>query len=125
MLVDGEPISAALFDFALFFHNAKRLLASKSGPYFYLPKMESHLEARLWNDIFVVAQDELGIPVGSIKATALIETVVAAFEMDESCTSYATIRRASTLVAGITSSVASRNFDPTRIFVSQIERRSR
>jgi malate synthase len=84
VLVDGEPISGAIFDFALyFFHNAKALLASGSGPYFYLPKMESHLEARLWNDIFVVAQRELGIPTGTIKATALIETVVAAFEMDE------------------------------------------
>jgi malate synthase len=84
VLVDGEPISGAIFDFALyFFHNARALLASGSGPYFYLPKMESHLEARLWNDIFVMAQRELGIPSGTIKATALIETVVAAFEMDE------------------------------------------
>ncbi|HEV7867396.1 MAG TPA: malate synthase A [Chthoniobacteraceae bacterium] len=84
VLVDGEPVSGAIFDFALyFFHNAKQLLASGSGPYFYLPKMESHLEARLWNDIFVAAQRELAIPVGTIKATALIETVVAAFEMDE------------------------------------------
>ncbi|MGZ5142925.1 MAG: malate synthase A [Burkholderiales bacterium] len=84
VLIDGEPVSGAIFDFALyFFHNAKRLLAAGSGPYFYLPKMESHLEARLWNDIFIDAQRELGIPVGSIKATALIETVLAAFEMDE------------------------------------------
>jgi malate synthase len=84
VLIDGEPVSGAIFDFALyFFHNAKTLLAANSGPYFYLPKMESHLEARLWNDIFVAAQRELGIPVGTIKATALIETVVAAFEMDE------------------------------------------
>ncbi len=82
--IDGRPISAAIFDFALyFFHNAKALLAADSGPYFYLPKMESHLEARLWNDIFVTAQDLLGVPRGSIKATALIETVLAAFEMDE------------------------------------------
>jgi malate synthase len=82
--VDGEPISGSLFDFALFFfHNAKELLARDSGPYFYLPKMESHLEARLWNDVFVFSQKELGIPQGSIKATALIETVLAAFEMDE------------------------------------------
>jgi malate synthase len=82
--VDGKPISGAIFDFALFFfHNAAELLARGSGPYFYLPKMESHLEARLWNDIFVLAQDELGIARGTIRATALIETVVAAFEMDE------------------------------------------
>ncbi|MFL6563540.1 MAG: malate synthase, partial [Burkholderiales bacterium] len=78
------PISGGIFDFGLFFfHNAQELLARGSGPYFYLPKMESHLEARLWNDIFVLAQSELGIPRGSIRATALIETVVAAFEMDE------------------------------------------
>ncbi len=82
--VDGKPVSGAIFDFALYsFHNAKELLARGTGPYFYLPKMESHLEARLWNDIFVLAQKELGVPQGSIKATALIETVVAAFEMDE------------------------------------------
>jgi malate synthase len=82
--VDGRPVSGGIFDFALyFFHNAKELLARGSGPYFYLPKMESHLEARLWNEIFVLAQQELGIPVGTIRATALIETVVAAFEMDE------------------------------------------
>lgn len=84
VLIDGVPVSGAIFDFALyFFHNAKELLARASGPYFYLPKMESHLEARLWNDIFNAAQDELGIARGTIKATALIETVVAAFEMDE------------------------------------------
>src|SRR5947207_9852576 len=84
MLVEGKPISGALFDFGLFFfHNAKELLARGSGPYFYLPKMESHLEARLWNDIFVAAQTAIGIPGGTIRATALIETVVAAFEMDE------------------------------------------
>src|SRR5437868_669197 len=82
--VDGKPISGGIFDFGLFFfHNAKELLARGSGPYFYLPKMESHLEARLWNDIFVAAQAALGIPRGTIRATALIETVVAAFEMDE------------------------------------------
>src|SRR6266436_3603384 len=84
LLVDGKPVSGAIFDFALyFFHNAKELLARGTGPYFYLPKMESHLEARLWNDIFKFAQEELGVPQGTIKATALIETVVAAFEMDE------------------------------------------
>ena len=84
VLVDGKPISGGIFDFALyFFHNAKELLARNSGPYFYLPKLESHLEARLWNDIFCMAQDELGIPRGTIKATCLIETLLAAFEMDE------------------------------------------
>ncbi len=82
--VDGMAISGGIFDFALyFFHNAKELVARGSGPYFYLPKLESHLEARLWNDIFVMAQDELGVPRGTIKATVLIETVVAAYEMDE------------------------------------------
>ena len=82
--VDGSPVSGALFDFALFlFHNAKQLLERGSGPYFYLPKMESHLEARLWNDVFKLAQAEIGIPQGSIRATVLIETVLAAFEMDE------------------------------------------
>src|SRR5690242_4873209 len=84
MTVDGRPVSGSLFDFGLFFfHNAKELLARGSGPYFYLPKMESHLEARLWNDVFNFAQDELKIPRGTIRATALIETVLAAFEMEE------------------------------------------
>ncbi len=82
--VDSQRVSGGIFDFALyFFHNAKELLARGSGPYFYLPKMESHLEARLWNEIFVFSEKELNIAEGSIKATALIETVVAAFEMDE------------------------------------------
>ncbi|HEX6746075.1 MAG TPA: malate synthase A [Longimicrobium sp.] len=82
--VDGEAISASLFDFGLyFFHNARELLGRGTGPYFYLPKMESHLEARLWNDVFVAAQEALGIPVGTIRATVLIETILAAFEMDE------------------------------------------
>jgi len=82
--VDGAPISASLFDFGLyFFHNAKELMRRGTGPYFYLPKMESHLEARLWNDVFNFAQDRLGIPRGSIRATVLIETILAAFEMDE------------------------------------------
>jgi len=82
--IDGVPVSGSIFDFALyFFHNAKSLLARNTGPYFYLPKMESHLEARLWNEIFVAAQRELGVPQGTIKVTALIETVLAAFEMDE------------------------------------------
>jgi malate synthase len=84
VLVDGEPMSGALFDFGLFFfHNAKELLARGSGPYFYLPKMESHLEARIWNDAFKMAQDELGLPHGTIRATVLVETIPAAFEMDE------------------------------------------
>ena len=82
--MDGQPISGSLFDFGLFFfHNAKALMAKGSGPYFYLPKMESHLEARLWNDVFHFAQEELGIPRGTIRATVLIETILAAFEMDE------------------------------------------
>ena len=84
LTVDGEPMSGSLFDFGLyFFHNAKATLAQGSGPYFYLPKMESHLEARLWNDVFVHAQDALGIPQGTVKVTVLIETLPAAFEMDE------------------------------------------
>jgi malate synthase len=84
VLIDGKQVSGGIFDFALlFFHNAKELLARGSGPYYYLPKMESHLEARLWNDIFTLAQKELGVPHGSIRATALVETVLAAFEMDE------------------------------------------
>jgi malate synthase len=83
-LVDGKPISGALFDFGLFFfHNAKNQIARGSGPYFYLPKMESHLEARLWNDIFNFSQDYLGIPRGTVRATVLIETILATFEMDE------------------------------------------
>src|SRR4029453_10049489 len=84
MLVDGQPVAGGLFDFGLyFFHSARELLDLCSGPYFYLPKMESHLEARIWNDAFNLAQDELGIPRGSVRATVLIETIPAAFEMDE------------------------------------------
>jgi len=83
-LVDGKPISGSLFDFGLyFFHNVQQLIGKGTGPYFYLPKMESHLEARLWNDVFCLAQDELGIPRGTIRATVLIETILGAFEMDE------------------------------------------
>jgi malate synthase len=82
--VDGEAMSGSLFDFGLYaFHNAKELLARGSGAYFYLPKLESHLEARLWNDVFLKAEAELGIPKGSIKGTVLIETILATFEMDE------------------------------------------
>ena len=84
VLIDGQPISGGIFDFGLyFFHNVKSLLERGTGPYFYLPKLENHLEARLWNDVFVLAQDELGIPRGTIRATVLIETILAAFEMDE------------------------------------------
>jgi malate synthase len=83
-VVDGEPVAGALVDFGLFFfHNAHELMERGSGPYFYLPKLESHLEARLWNDVFCAAQDALGIDRGTIKATVLIETIPAAFEMDE------------------------------------------
>ena len=82
--VDGRPVPAALFDFGLFFfHNARRLLAQGSGPYFYLPKLQGHLEARLWNDVFLYAQRELNLPRGSVRATVLIETLPAALEMDE------------------------------------------
>jgi len=84
ILIDEEPISGSLLDFGLFFfHNAKKLLQNGTGPYFYLPKLENHLEARLWNDVFNHAQDALGIPRGTIKATVLLETILAAFEMDE------------------------------------------
>lgn len=82
--IDGQPMSGSLFDFGLFFfHNARALIEHGSGPYFYLPKIESHIEARLWNDVFNYAQDALGIPRGTIRATVLIETILAAFEMDE------------------------------------------
>ena len=107
-----------------FFHNAKELLARGSGPYFYLPKMESHLEARLWNDIFVAAQNELGIPQGSIKATALIETVRRRLRDGRDPVRAARrTRRASTSGAGTTSFPASRNSAPTRISASPTARR--
>lgn len=84
MMIDGDPIAGGIVDFGLFFfHNARRLLAQGKGPYFYLPKIENHLEARLWNDIFILAQDLLGIPQGTIRATVLIETITASFEMEE------------------------------------------
>src|SRR5215470_4271718 len=84
MLVDGEPVAGGLSDFGLyFFHNARELIERGSGPYFYLPKMESHLEARIWNDAFNLAQDELGLPRSTIRATVLIETIPAAVQMDE------------------------------------------
>ena len=83
VLVDGEPVSGSLFDFGLtFFHNAREQLERGTGPYFYLPKLESHLEARLWNDAFVLAQERLGVPQGSVRATVLVETILAAFEME-------------------------------------------
>jgi malate synthase len=82
--VDGKHVSASLFDFGVYLQrNAERLLERGSGPYFYLPKLESHLEARLWNDVFCSAQDRLGLARGTIKATVLVETILAAFEMDE------------------------------------------
>ncbi len=84
VLLGDKPVSGSLFDFGLFFfHNAKQLIANGSGPYFYLPKLESHVEARLWNDVFHYAQDVLGVPRGTIRATVLIETILASFEMDE------------------------------------------
>jgi len=84
VLLDGQPISASLFDFALYlFHNSKTLIANGSGPYFYLPKLENHLEARLWNDVFNHSEEKLGLRRGAIKATVLIETILAGFEMDE------------------------------------------
>jgi len=84
VLIDGRPISASLFDFGLFFfHNARALISNGTGPYFYLPKLENHLEARLWNDVFLAAEAHLGVSRGSIRATVLIETILAAFEMNE------------------------------------------
>lgn len=84
VFVDGQQISGSLFDFGLyFFHNARKLIEKGSGPYFYLPKLENHLEARLWNDVFVFAQQELGVPVGTIRATVLVENILASFEMEE------------------------------------------
>lgn len=84
LLIDGKPMSASLMDFGLYiFHNAHQLVQNHSGPYFYLPKLEGHLEARLWNDVFLAAQEWLNLPLGTIKATVLIETILAAFEMDE------------------------------------------
>ena len=115
VLVDGEPMSGALFDFALFFfHNAKELVARDSGPYFYVPKIESHLEARLWNDVFLHAQAKLGLPKGTIRATVLIETIMSAFKWMRSSTSCATIRPGSIAAAGTTSTASSRNSPKTR-----------
>jgi malate synthase len=84
ILIDGNVMSASLFDFGLYFyHNAKQLITNGSGPYFYLPKMEGHKEARLWNDVFIFSQQRLNMQIGTIRATVLIETILAAFEMDE------------------------------------------
>ena len=110
MLVDGVPVSASLFDFGLYlFHNGAELLRRGSGPYFYLPKLESHHEARLWNEVFVHGQTALGIARGSIRATVLIETILAAFEMDEILYELREHAAGSTPVAGTTSSAASRS----------------
>lgn len=127
--VDGEPISGSLFDFGLyFFNNAEELVKRGYGPYFYLPKMESHLEARLWNDVFNLAQDYIGMKRGTIRGTVLIETILAAFEMDEvslpfylnpkltmyrSSTNFATTAPASTAADGTTFSVSSSASDRT------------
>ncbi len=116
--VDGEPISASLFDFGLYvFHNARERQAQGTSCYFYLPKLESHLEARLWNDVFVFAQEYLGIPRGSFRATVLIETILAAYEMDEIL--YELREHASGLNAGrwdyIFSIIKKFRKDPTRV----------
>jgi malate synthase len=129
--VDGEPISASLFDFGLyFFNNAEELVKRGRGPYFYLPKMESHLEARMWNDAFNLAQDYIGMQRGTIRGTVLIECITAAFEMDEVCTmmteiknqslhlcrsssNFATTPLVSTAAAGTTSSPSSSVTDRT------------
>jgi len=137
--IDGEPISGSLFDFGLyFFHNAHELVRTGTGPYFYLPKMESHLEARLWNDVFNLAQDYTAMPRGTIRGTVLIETIVAAFEMEEvsdpsrrpwtkltelrSFLSFATTAPASIAVDGITSSALSKNFGRIPNLFSRIVR---
>ena len=119
LLLDGEPIPASLADFGLaFFHNAHELIERGSGPYFYLPKLESHLEARLWNDIFISAQEALGIPHGTIRATVLVETLPAAFEMDEIL--WELRDHASGLNCGrwdyIFSSIKTRRDDPAAVF---------
>lgn len=115
VLVDGRPISASLFDFGLwFFHNARELLDRGSGPYLYLPKLESHVEAALWNRVFIAAQEALGVPQGSIRATVLVETILAAFEMDEILYELREHAAGSTRVAGTTSSASSRRSGSAR-----------
>ncbi len=140
--VDGEPISGSLFDFGLyFFHNAHELVRTGTGPYFYLPKMESHLEARLWNDVFNLAQDYISMPRGTIRGTVLIETIMAAFEMEEVCRrnnpsfqcailivsrssmSYEIIAPVSTAADGTTSSASSRSSATTPTSSSQTAQR--
>jgi malate synthase len=135
--VDGEPISGSLFDFGLyFFNNAEELVKRGTGPYFYLPKMESHLEARLWNDVFNLAQDYIGMKRGTIRGTVLIETILAAFEMDEvsllhlietlktdvyrSFTNFAITVLVSTVADGITFSASSSDSDRTPTLFYQI-----
>ena len=126
MTVDGEPVSGSLFDFGLyFFHNAQELIDRGSGPYFYLPKLQGHREARLWNDVFTYAQDALGIPRGTVRATVLIETLPAAFEMDEIL--YELRDHAAGLNAGRWDyiSARSRHSAPARARRCPTERRSR
>jgi malate synthase len=122
--LDGAPVAASLFDAGLYlFHNARELLARKSGPYFYLPKMESHREARLWNDVFCAAQDALGLPRGTIRATVLIETILAAFEMEEIL--YELREHASGLNAGrwdyIFSAIKKFHHDPRGILPDRVQ----
>jgi malate synthase len=115
VLVDGQRVRRHFRLRLVFFHNAKEQIARGAGPFYYLPKMESHLEARLWNDIFVMAQDHIGLPQGTIKATVLIETILATFEMEEILYELRNHSPASTPVAGTTSSPASRSSRRTRI----------
>jgi hypothetical protein len=122
-LVDGRPISASLFDFGLFFfHNARTLIENGTGPYFYLPKLESHMEARLWNQVFVRSQEELGISTGTIRATVLIETILAAFEMDEILWELREHSSGLNCGPGTTSSASSRSSATTRISCCRIAR---
>jgi malate synthase len=126
VLIDGVPVSASLFDLGLYlFHNGAEALRRGSGPYFYLPKLESHAEARLWNDVFVHAQEALGIPRGSIRATVLIETILAAFEMDEILYELREHAAGSTPGAGTTCSAGSRSCVRGRSLPSRTERNSR
>ncbi len=124
ILIDGEEASGSLVDFGLyFFNNAQELLARGSGPYFYLPKLESHVEARLWNDVFVRAQDQLGVPQGSIRATVLVETLPAAFEMEEIL--YELREHAAGLNAGrwdyIFSAIKTYRHDPSKVLPDRVQ----
>ena len=108
--VDGQPVSGGIFDFALYLvHNARALTVKGTGPYFYLPKLENHLEARLWNDVLTRAEQAVGLPVGTVKVTVLIETILAASRWTRFSTSCATTSSGSTADAGITSSASSRS----------------